>query len=98
MLDFKKFKKPSKEDQKDELVKTMAVIAKKNNVADISDKDQLKNIVFELASVTKIENAVFQGGGMERDRDLLQLKYQKAIIEQNFLIIKLLDELNKKIR
>ena len=98
MLDFKKFKKSQKTNNSEELAKTMATIAKKNNVSQIADIDQLKNIVFELASIDKIEQVVLAGGGLERDRDVLQIKYQKAIIAQNFEIIKLLDEINKKLK
>lgn len=83
-----------KEAKKEE--KTRKILAKYGleDLSDPRDIESVKNIVNELFGTKLMEfGATF--GGNERDFLELQTYYERAIVEQNFIIIRLLDKLNK---
>lgn len=59
------------------------------------DIASMKNIVKELAGTGLIETGVSLGGGTERDIQKLQMFYLRAILEQNFIMIRQLDRITK---
>lgn len=63
-----------------------------NNPQDIAS---IKNIVNELAGTGLMEVGVSLGGGSDRDIQKLQMFYLRAILEQNFIMIRQLDRITK---
>ena len=90
--DEKSMKKQAKLDQKN-----MALLRKfgLEDLQDPSDIESVKNIVSELSGTGLMEVGLALGGGSERDIQKNQMYYQRAMIEQNFIIIRQLDRITK---
>lgn len=94
------FKKDTTEDKRQKLIQDMAKVIAQNGLQEVSEpyKEQVKNISQTLARVSDIEDVVLKGAGLQQDRELLNIYYEKALLEQNFLIIKLLDDTLKQLK
>lgn len=57
------------------------------------DIASVKNIVSELAGTGLIEIGIAFGGGNDRDIQKNMMYYQRAILEQNFIMIRQLDRI-----
>lgn len=55
----------------------------------------VKNIVTELAGTGLMELGITLGAGNDRDIQKNMMYYQRAIVEQNFIIIRQLDRITK---
>lgn len=60
-----------------------------------SDINSVRNIVSELRGTGIMEVGLAFGGGSDRDILKNQMYYQRAMIEQNFIIIRQLDRITK---
>ena len=60
-----------------------------------NDIESVKNIVTELSGTGLMELGITLGAGSDRDIQKNQLYYQRALIEQNFIIIRQLDRIAK---
>lgn len=56
--------------------------------------DAVKKIASDLAGAGLISAGVYLGAGTEKDILKNQLQYQRAILEQNFIIIRQLDQIS----
>lgn len=65
-------------------------------LSDPDDINSVRNIVSELSGTGLMELGAALGGGSERDLQKVQMYYLRAIVEQNFIIIRQLDRLTKK--
>ena len=63
------------------------------NLTDSTDIASCKKIVEELVGTGMQEFGITLGGGNEKDIARLQLYYQRAILEQNFIMIRQLDKI-----
>ncbi len=59
------------------------------------DIASVKNIVTELAGTGMMEFGIALGGGNDRDIQKNMMYYQRAMIEQNFIMIRQLDRITK---
>lgn len=59
------------------------------------DVQSVKNIVSELAGTGLMELGITFGGGNDRDIQKNMMYYQRAILEQNFILIRQLDRIEK---
>lgn len=85
-------KKQAKIDQKNmELLRKYGLEELQNPV----DIASVKNIFNELSGTGLMELGVALGGGSDRDIQKNQMYYQRALIEQNFIIIRQLDRITK---
>lgn len=64
------------------------------NLTDLQDIESVKKIVSELAGTGLMEAGITLGGGNEKDILKIQLYYQRAILEQNFILIRQLDRIS----
>lgn len=64
------------------------------NLTDPQDIESVKKIVSELAGTGLMEAGITLGGGNEKDILKIQLYYQRAILEQNFILIRQLDRIS----
>ena len=60
-----------------------------------NDIESVKNIVTELSGTGLMELGITLCAGSDRDIQKNQLYYQRALIEQNFIIIRQLDRIAK---
>lgn len=67
------------------------------DLTDPEDIESVRRVVSELAGTGLMEAGITLGGGSDRDIQKNQLYYQRAILEQNFIIIRQLNALNKKL-
>ncbi|MDD6788822.1 MAG: hypothetical protein PUE04_01805 [Lachnospira sp.] len=67
------------------------------SLTDPDDIASVADIVSDLYGTGGMQLGVTLGGGNDRDLQKIQMYYQRAIIEQNFIIIRQLDRLNKKL-
>ena len=67
------------------------------SLTDPQDIESVKTIVSELLGTGIGELGIALGGGSEKDIARIQMYYQRAILEQNFIIIRQLDRLLKKL-
>lgn len=90
------FNKESKEAKQEE--KTQKLLQKYGleDLADPRDVESVRQIATELTGTGLMELGVALGGGNEKDILKTQMAYERAIVEQNFIIIRLLDKLAKK--
>ena len=65
------------------------------HLSDPRDVESVKKIVSELTGTGLLEAGIALGGGNEKDILRTQMQYERAIVEQNFIIIRLLDRLTK---
>ena len=65
------------------------------NLSDPRDVESVKKIVSELTGTGLMEAGIALGGGNEKDILKTQMLYERAIVEQNFIIIRLLDRMTK---
>ncbi len=90
-------KETAKQEKQNERIQKMLA---KYGMQDLSDPDDIKsvrNIVTELAGTGMMEFGVTMGGAIDRDFLQLQTYYQRAIVEQNFIMIRQLDRISKKL-
>ena len=90
------FNKESKEAKQEE--KTQKLLQKYGleDLADPRDVESVRQIATELTGTGLMELGMALGGGSEKDFLKTQMQYERAIVEQNFIIIRLLDKLAKK--
>lgn len=87
------FSGETKEEKKERKVQELLEKYGLQNLSDPRDKESVKAISEALLGNKLIEvGTVMQGGGA----DAAKMSYLRAIVEQNWIIIRLLDELNKK--
>lgn len=87
------FSGETKEEKKERKVQELLDKYGLQNLSDPRDKESVKAISEALLGNKLIEvGTVMQGGGA----DAAKMSYLRAIVEQNWIIIRLLDELNKK--
>lgn len=67
------------------------------NLTDPEDVASIRKIVGELIGTGLQETGFALGGGNEKDILRVQLYYQRAILEQNFVIIRQLDRIASKL-
>ena len=65
------------------------------SLSDPEDIASVRNIVYELMGTGAGEFGIALGAGNERDILKHQMYYQRAILEQNFIIIRQLDRIAK---
>lgn len=66
-------------------------------LSDPEDINSVRNIVSELAGTGLMELGATLGGGNNGDLLRIQMYYQRAILEQNFIMIRQLDRISKKL-
>lgn len=67
------------------------------DLTDPDDIESVKKIVSELVGTGLMEAGITLGGGTEKDILKTQLYYQRALLEQNFIMIRQLDRISKKL-
>ena len=65
-------------------------------LSDPKDVESVQKVVQELAGSNLIEVGAALGGANEKQLALEQLRYQRVLVEQNFILIRQLDRLLKK--
>ena len=68
-----------------------------DSLNDPADIDSVKKIVSELLGTGMMETGMKIGSLGSKAEDILPVYYQRAILEQNWIIIRQLDRLNKAI-
>lgn len=89
----------SKEDKAEKQARKEQEMLDKYGLGSLKDPNDIasvKNIVSELVGMGVMETGIAFGGGSEKDIAKVQMHYQRAILEQNFIIIRLLDKLANK--
>lgn len=78
--------------------KTAEMLAKYGleNLSDRADLESVKKIVSELVGTGMMETGMKIGSIGSKAEDILPVYYQRAILEQNWIIIRLLDKLANK--
>ena len=66
-------------------------------LTDSRDIESVKNILAELNGTGLIELGITLGAGNDRDIQKNLMYYQRAILEQNFIIIRQLDRIAKNL-
>lgn len=86
----------NKETKEEKNAKKMQEIANKYNLNDINAKDleSIRNINYGLMGTGMIEFGTLLTGKAE---DNVKIAYLNAIIEQNWIMIRQLDEISKKL-
>jgi hypothetical protein len=64
-------------------------------LSDPEDIESVRKIVSELVGTGLMELGLALGAGSEKDILKMQLNFQRAIVEQNFIIIRQLDKISK---
>lgn len=67
-----------------------------SSLTDPEDIASVRKIIQELSGTGMMELGVTLGGGSEKDIAKIQMYYLRAIMEQNFILIRQLDKLTKK--
>lgn len=86
----------SKENREDKKLAKMQQIASKYHLEDINPKDleAIKNINYELMGTGLMEFGTLLSGKSE---DNVKIAYLNTLIQQNWVIIRQLDEISKKL-
>lgn len=63
------------------------------NLVDMRDAESVRKIASELLGTGLMELGAKLGGGSEKDMLRIQMYYQRAILEQNFILIRQLDKI-----
>ena len=74
-------------------------VLEKYNLTALTDPDDIESvrkIVSELTGTGLMEMGATLGGGSEKDILKIQMYYLRAIVEQNFIIIRQLDKIANK--
>lgn len=66
-------------------------------LSDPADLESVKRIVAELFGTDVFEFDALLTGDV-RNMTRIQMYYQRALVEQNFIIIRMLDRINKKLK
>jgi hypothetical protein len=66
-------------------------------LSDPEDIESVRKIVSELVGTGLMELGLALGAGSEKDILKMQLNFQRAIVEQNFIIIRQLDKIAKSL-
>lgn len=91
----------SAEDKAEVAAKKQEKLLKKYGVSTLSDPDDMKSvqkIAEELVGTGMIEFGAALGGASEKDISRVQMYYQRAILEQNFIMIRQLDRISNLLR
>ncbi len=67
------------------------------SLSDQKDIDSVRKIVSELTGTGVMEFGIAFGAGGERDLLRMQMNFQRAILEQNFILIRQLDRISQKL-
>lgn len=89
----------SQEQKETEKIEKEEAMLRKYGLQDLRDPEDVQSvrrIVSELAGTALMETGALLGGASEKDIARVQMFYQRAIVEQNFMIIRLLDRLCQK--
>ena len=65
-------------------------------LTDPDDIESVRKIISELSGTGLMEMGATLGGGSEKDILKIQMYYLRAIVEQNFIIIRQLDKIANK--
>ena len=87
--------KETKEEKQARKEQEMLAKYRLNSLTDPEDIVSVQKIVNELLGTGLMETGVVFGGGNEKDILKIQLYYQRAILEQNFIMIRQLDKISK---
>lgn len=87
--------KEEKQEKKKQAILAMYGLQELSNPEDVKSVD---TIFTELLGTGWTEFSVLLGGGNERDFAKQQMYYQRAIIEQNFIMIRQLDRIEKLLK
>lgn len=66
------------------------------SLSDPEDIESVRKTISEMSGTGLMELGVTFGGGSEKDIAKIQMYYLRAIMEQNFILIRQLDKLTKK--
>lgn len=83
----------SKEEKKEKKIQAMLDKYGLQELSDPRDLESVKTIAAELAGNNLIEVGTILSGSAQ---DVAKMSYLHAIVEQNWMIIRLLDKLNSK--
>lgn len=83
----------SKEEKKEKKIQAMLDKYGLQELSDPRDVESVKTIAAELAGNNLIEVGTILSGSAQ---DVAKMSYLHAIVEQNWMIIRLLDKLNSK--
>ena len=99
-MDFSKFglktKSQRQEDARKDGLKKIAEFMARYNLFDMKDSKYfslLKRVSFNLTRADTIQKGIDDGLGIDKDYIKMQVYYQRALVEQNFIIIHQLNEL-----
>ncbi len=87
--------KESKEDKQARKEQEMLAKYGLQDLTDPQDIESVRKIVSEMIGTGLQEAGITLGGGNEKDILRVQLYYQRAILEQNFILIRQLDKISK---
>ena len=95
---FKSSEEKQLEKQQQKLERDLQHLQFRNldGIQDEKTKESILKIIDSLSSMGLIEFGSFLTGNKTGDNTYSMLQYTKAIMEQNWIIIKLLDELKNK--
>lgn len=88
----------NKETKEEKQARKEQEMLEKYGLQELSNDDDIasvKKIVSELAGSGLMETGIALGGGNEKDILRVQMNYQRAILEQNFILIRQLDRIIK---
>ena len=90
--------KETKEEKQERKEQEMLAKYGLNSLTDPDDITSIRKIVTELMGTGLMETGITFGGGNEKDILKVQLYYQRAILEQNFIMIRQLDRISKALK
>ena len=88
----------NKETKEEKLARKQQEMLDKYGLSELTNPDDIesvKKIVNELAGTGAMEVGLALGAGSERDIAKNQMYYLRAIVEQNFIMIRQLDRISK---
>ena len=87
-----------KETKEEKQLRKAQEILAKNGLSNLSPSyaDAVKSISLELAGTSAIELGSFFSG--MKSEDVLKTSYLNALVQQNWIIIRQLDEISKKLK
>lgn len=89
-----------KEEKEEKAARKQQEMLKKYRLEELSDPadlESVKRIVAELFGTDIFELDALLTGDV-RNMTRIQMYYQRALVEQNFIIIRMLDRINKKLK
>lgn len=89
--------KETKEEKKARKQQEMLEKYGMQDLSNAEDIESVRKIVAELAGTGMMETGITLGSGNEKDILRVQLYYQRALLEQNFIMIRQLDRIAKSL-